>query len=133
MTLPLLAYSFKSQNQRVANYEIPGDEHSYIFTTENTLSNLEMDQLIWAAYRQVFNEQQILKSNRQQVLESQLRNGQLTVRDFIRGLVLSDTFRLRNYEPNNNYRFVQMCIQRLLGRDVYNEREKNCLVNCFSD
>jgi phycobilisome rod-core linker protein len=124
MTLPLLAYSFKSQNQRVANFEIPGDEHSHIFTTENTLSNLEMDQLIWAAYRQVFNEQQILKSNRQQVLESQLRNGQLTVRDFIRGLVLSDTFRHRNYEPNNNYRFVQMCIQRLLGRDVYNEREK---------
>jgi phycobilisome rod-core linker protein len=38
--------------------------------------------------------------------------------------VLSDTFRQRNYDPNNNYRFVQMCVQRLFGRDVYSDREK---------
>ncbi|MFM6403749.1 MAG: phycobilisome rod-core linker polypeptide, partial [Microcystis sp.] len=34
------------------------------------------------------------------------------------------SFRRRNYEVNNNYRFVQMCIQRVLGREVYSEREK---------
>jgi phycobilisome rod-core linker protein len=124
MTLPLLTYSPKSQNQRVTNFEIPGDEHPRIFTTEGCPSNLEFDQIIWAAYRQVFNEQQILVSNRQKGLETQLRNRQITVRDFIRGLANSDPFRRRNYEVNNNYRFVQLCIQRFLGRDVYNEREK---------
>jgi len=46
------------------------------------------------------------------------------VRDFIRGLVLSDPFRRRNFEPNSNYRFVELCVQRVLGRDVYSEREK---------
>jgi phycobilisome rod-core linker protein len=120
----LLEYPPRSQNQRVAGYEIPGDEQPRIYTTENLPSDSEIDELIKAAYRQIFNEQQLIVSNRQKALESQLKVGQITVRDFIRGLVLSDTFRRRNYEPNNNYRFVQMCVQRLLGRDVYHEREK---------
>lgn len=124
MSLPLLEYRPKSQNQRVVGYEIPGDEFPFVFSTENQLDSSGLDALIRAAYRQIFNEQQMLKCNRQTTLESQLRNGQLTVRDFIRGLVLSETFRVRNYEVNNNYRFVQMCIQRILGRDVYDDREK---------
>ncbi len=124
MTLALLNYPLSSQNQRVAGYEIPGEEQPRVYTTDNLLSSVEMDELIWAAYRQVFNEQQMLASNRQIFLESQLKFGQISVRDFIRGLLNSEDFRRRNYETNNNYRFVEMCIQRLLGRAVYNEREK---------
>jgi phycobilisome rod-core linker protein len=108
----------------VSSFEIPGDEQPWIYTTENLLSLSDMDNLIRAAYRQVFNEQQMVQSSRQINLESQLRAGQITVREFIRGLATSDVFRNRNYDTNNNYRFVQMCIQRLLGRDVYNGREK---------
>ena len=124
MSIPLLEYSPTSQNHRVAGYEISGEEQPKIYNSENLLSPSEMDELIQAAYRQVFHEQQMLRSNRQRELESQLRNGQITVRDFIQGLVLSDSFRRRNYEVNNNYRFVQMCVQRILGRDVYQEQEK---------
>lgn len=124
MAIPLLEYSPSSQNQRVLGYEVPGDEQSRIYNTENLLSSSEIQDLIWAAYRQIFNEQQILASNREKELESQLRNGQITVRGFIRGLLLSDTFRRRNYEPNSNYRFVEMCVQRVLGRNVYSDREK---------
>ncbi|MFM6136765.1 MAG: phycobilisome rod-core linker polypeptide [Cuspidothrix sp.] len=124
MTIPLLTYAPSSQNQRVKSFEIPGDEHPIIYTTEGTPSTEEINQLIWAAYRQIFNEQQILVSNRQLALESQLKNRNITVRDFIRGLLLSETFRLRNYNTNNNYRFVEMCIQRVLGRKVYNDQEK---------
>ncbi len=124
MTIPLLNYSPTSQNQRVAEYGVPGDEQPRIYTMETLPSPGEIDVLIKAAYRQIFNEQQMLTCNRQTFLESQLRNGQITVRDFIRGLLLSDTFRRRNYEPNNNYRFSRMCVQRILGRDVYGTREE---------
>ncbi len=124
MTIPLLDYSPSSQNQRVAGYEVPGDEQPRIYTTDYLPSSGELDEIIKAAYRQIFNEQQLLKSNRQTGLESQLRSNQIEVRDFIKGLLLSDTFRDRNYEPNNNYRFVQMCVQRVLGREVYSDREK---------
>lgn len=124
MAIPLLTYSLTSQNQRVTAYEVPGDEQPRIFTTENLLSASDMDVLIAAAYRQVFNEQQMTVSSRQVNLESQLKAGQITVRDFIRGLATSGVFRSRNYDTNNNYRFVQMCVQRILGREVYNDREK---------
>ena len=124
MSIPLLEYAPISRNHRVIGYEIPGEEQPKIYNSENLLSNAEMDELIEAAYLQVFHEQQMLRSNRQRELESQLRSGQITVRDFIQGLVISEPFKRRNYEVNNNYRFVQMCVQRLLGRDIYQEREK---------
>ncbi|MEM8603719.1 MAG: phycobilisome rod-core linker polypeptide [Cyanobacteria bacterium P01_H01_bin.121] len=123
MPLPLINYPLTSRNHRVAGYEVPGDEYPYIFSTENLLDASDLDVLIRAAYRQVFNEQQMLKSNRQVGLESQLRNGQINVREFIRGLATSDTFRRRNYDVSNNYRVVQMCVQRILGREVYDDRE----------
>jgi phycobilisome rod-core linker protein len=124
MTIPLLSYIPKTQNQRVIAYEVPGDEHPRIFTTDNLLTASSMDVLIAAAYRQIFNEQQMTAYSRQKNLESQLKIGQITVRDFIRGLAISDIFRSYNYDTNNNYRFVQMCVQRILGREVYNDREK---------
>ncbi|MGF1493686.1 MAG: phycobilisome rod-core linker polypeptide [Microcoleaceae cyanobacterium] len=125
MALPLLDYKPSStEYTRVAGYEVPGDDQPIIFSAESLPSETEWDNLIWAAYRQIYSEHQILKSNRQKTLESQLKFGQITVRDFIRGLACSDPFLRRNYETNSNYRFVEMCVQRILGRDVYSEREK---------
>lgn len=122
MALPLLEYSPNSQNQRVAGYEVPGDEQPRIYSTDNLLSSTDMDALIEAAYRQLFFH--AFASDREKTLESQLRNGQITVRDFVRGLVLSDTYKRSFYDLNSNYRFVEQTVQRVLGRDVYSEREK---------
>ncbi len=124
MSLPLLQYQPSSQNQRVEGFEVGGDQQPWIHSADRLLTNTEMDDLITASYRQIFNEQQMTESSRQTALESQLRNGQITVREFILGLATSPHFRARNYDTNNNYRFVQMCVQRILGREVYNDREK---------
>lgn len=122
MAIPLLEYSPKSQNARVAGYEVGGDEQTRIYNSESVLSSDDMNQLIEAAYRQIFFH--AFKSDREVCLESQLRNGQITVRDFIRGLLLSETFKNSFYDKNSNYRFVEQCVQRVLGRDVYSEKEK---------
>ncbi|PAX55869.1 phycobilisome rod-core linker polypeptide [Brunnivagina elsteri] len=122
MALPLLEYAPKSQNQRVSGYDVGNDDQARVFSTDNLLSSSDMGNLIEAAYRQIFFH--AFASDREKFLESQLRNGQITVRDFIRGLLLSDTFKKSFYNLNNNYRFVEQCVQRVLGRDVYNEREK---------
>lgn len=87
MTIPLLQYAPSSQNTRVAGYTVGGDEQPFVFTTDNVISDSDFDVLINAAYRQIFFH--AFKCDRQQLLESQLRNGQITVRDFIRGLLLS--------------------------------------------
>lgn len=124
MSIPLLTYTPSSQNQRVNGFEVPGDENPRIYTTGATRTPEEVNDVITAAYRQIFHEQQMLEINRQRNLESQLRIGQITVREFIQGLATSDPFRRLNYDVNNNYRFVEMCIQRILGRAVYNDRER---------
>ncbi|MCM1984185.1 phycobilisome rod-core linker polypeptide [Lyngbya confervoides] len=124
MVLPLLEFPTTSRNYRVASYEISGDEAPRQFSTDYLQQSEGYDALIEAAYRQIFNAQHFTVSSRIRPLESQLRNGTITVRDFIRGLLISPHFRTFNYESNNNYRFVQMCIQRVLGRDVEDEREK---------
>ena len=124
VAIPLLDYAPSSQNQRVAGFEQPGEEQPRIYSAEFITESEEMNGLIWAAYYQIFHEQQMLASNRQLFLESQLLAGQITVKTFIRGLLLSDSFRRLNYDCNNNYRFVELCIQRVLGRYIYDEREK---------
>jgi phycobilisome rod-core linker protein len=120
--LPLLNYSPSSQNQRVEGYEVGRDEQPRIFSTDDLFDASEMDALIEAAYRQMFFH--AFKWDREPFLESQLRNGQITVRDFVRGLALSNTFYSSFYEKNSNYKFVEHCVQKILGREVYNEREK---------
>jgi phycobilisome rod-core linker protein len=122
MPIPLLQYAPSSRNHRVTGYEIPGDEQPRIFSTDNLLSGTDMTNLIEAAYRQIFFH--AFARDREAFLESQLRNGQITTRDFIRGLLLSDTYRRSFYDLNSNYRFVEQTVQRVLGRDVYSNQEK---------
>ncbi|MEM9945860.1 MAG: phycobilisome rod-core linker polypeptide [Cyanobacteria bacterium P01_D01_bin.36] len=124
MTLRTLSYSPTSQNQRVSSYTVGSDEQPYFYNSEVLLSDSEKNSLIQAAYRQVFHEQHMLESYRQPFLESQFRANQITTQDFILGLATSDAFRRLNYESNNNYRFAEICIQRILGREVFNDREK---------
>ena len=125
MSIPILNYTLATQNQRVNGFEVnPGEEQPKVYTTDNLPTAYEMDEIIWACYRQIFSEHQILSVTRDPFLESQLRFNQIKVKDFIQSLLLSDSFRCLNYDVNNNYRIVEMCIQRVLGRDIYNEREK---------
>ncbi|BCL37028.1 phycobilisome rod-core linker polypeptide [Nostoc sp. MS1] len=126
MALPLLEYKPTTQNQRVPSFGTAdiNEDTPYIYRQENANSSSEMEELIWAAYRQVFNEQEILKFNRQIGLETQLKNRSITVKDFIRGLAKSERFYQLVVTPNNNYRLVEMALKRLLGRSPYNEEEK---------
>ena len=102
MAIPLLDYSPRSQNQRVASYEVLSDEYPRVYSTDTLLSPTDLDLLIAAAYRQIFFH--TFAADRQKTLESQLRNGQINVFDFIRGLVLSDPYKRSFYDLNSNYR-----------------------------
>jgi phycobilisome rod-core linker protein len=126
MAIPLLEYKPTTQNQRVSSFGAAdtNEDSPYIYRIEDANSPGEIQQLIWAAYRQIFNEQEILKFNRQINLETQLKNRSITVKDFIRGLVKSERFYQLVVTPNNNYRLVEMFLKRILGRSPYNEQEK---------
>jgi phycobilisome rod-core linker protein len=121
VAIPLLAYAPTCPNHRVDPLGARDDE-TIVYSTDNQFSPSEMGDLINAAYRQIFFH--AFASDREIALESQLRNRQITVRDFIRGLLLSNTFIDSFYNKNSNYRFVEHCVQKVLGRRVYNEAEK---------
>ena len=81
-----------------------------------------MDGLIEQAYRQVFFH--AMRSDREPFLDSQLRSGNITVRDFIRGLLLSERFQQGYYQSNSNYRMVNQVVGRVLGRAVHSDAER---------
>jgi phycobilisome rod-core linker protein len=124
MAIPLLKYKPSSQNQRVSGYEVPSEDTPWIYRIEDCTDSNDVQELIWAAYRQIFSEHAILQSNRQGNLESQLKNRAITVRNFIRGITKSEAFYRLVVEPNSNYRLVEVCLKRFLGRAPYNRDEE---------
>lgn len=123
MALPLLEIKPTTQNARVNNFMPQGsDAGSRALRTGERKDQAELDGLIEQAYQQIFFH--AFKTDRDPALESQLRSGSITMRDFIRGLLLSDKFRLDFYRCNNNYRMVEQIVGRVLGRPVHGEQER---------
>lgn len=114
MALPLLATKPITQNARVNNFAIGGDEAPR--------TQVDVEEQIERAYRQIFFH--AFKADREPVLEMRLRHGDITARDFVRGLLLSRKFRDGFYRCNSNYRVVEQVVGRVLGRDVNGDQER---------
>jgi len=121
VALPLLKYAPTTQNSRVDSLRVGSDEDPKAVSMEKAMDR-EDQNVIEAAYRQIFFH--AFKVDRERTLESQLRNGQITVRDFIRSLCLSDTFTRSFYNLNNNYKVARHLVEKLLGRKTYGKSEE---------
>lgn len=124
MSIPLLEIAPKTQNQRVPGFEVPNEDAPQLYRLTETSSDSDVQELIWAIYRQIFSEHLILEDYRQLALESQLRNRQLSVREFIRALGKSDVYRREVADTNSNYRLVDITFKRFLGRASYSKDEQ---------
>lgn len=113
MVVPLRPFRPTSQNIRVGTIATPSVEGDLIDAAEDVINR---------CYRQIYFH--AMSSDRDRYLESQLRNGSITVRDFIRGLFLSDRFTRGYVSCSNNYRLVEQVIGRALGRKVRDNSEK---------
>ena len=121
MSLPLLADRPTTQNERVPRYFVASDETPPVYRPDDPTG---IDNIIRAAYRQIFSEHLMLESYRQKALESQLRNGAISVKEFVRGLGKSEVYRDLVMVPNDNYRFIEVTFQRFLGRPTYSQQER---------
>ena len=117
MALPLLKYAPTTQNSRVAPLRVGSDEDPKAMSMDRAMDPKDLNLLIESCYRQIFFY--AFKVDRNLTLESQLRNGQMSVRDFIRSLCLSDTFTRSFYNLNSNYRVVRHLVEKLLGRPTH--------------
>lgn len=83
----------------------------------------DLQAVFRAAYRQVLGNDYVMKSERLTVAESLLRQGNITVREFIRAIAKSDVYKSKFFYPNSNQRFVEVNFKHLLGRPLYDEAE----------
>ncbi|NEQ32159.1 MAG: photosystem I reaction center subunit X [Leptolyngbya sp. SIO4C5] len=81
-------------------------------------------RVIKAAYRQVFGRD-VYSGQGDRVAEIKLENGEITVREFIRRLAKSDTFRNLYWSSMYVTKAVEYIHRRLLGRPTYGRQEIN--------
>ena len=74
------------------------------------------EQIIRAIYRQVLGNAYVMDSERQVVIESQFKLGEISVREFVRRLAKSDLYRSRFFESCARYRYIELAFRHLLGR-----------------
>ncbi|MFE1744352.1 phycobilisome rod-core linker polypeptide [Coleofasciculus sp. H7-2] len=83
----------------------------------------DLQAVFRAAYRQVLGNDYVMKSERLTYAESQLRQGNITVRDFVRAIAKSDLYKSKFFYPNSNQRFVELNFKHLWGRPPHDEAE----------
>ncbi|MBE9233207.1 phycobilisome linker polypeptide [Cuspidothrix issatschenkoi LEGE 03284] len=86
-------------------------------------SQEEVELVIRAVYRQVLGNDYILASDRLIGSESLLRDGNLTVREFVRNVAKSELYKAKFFYNSFQTRLIELNYKHLLGRAPYNESE----------
>lgn len=94
------------------------------FVMKPGLSEGEKSEVVKAAYRQIF-ERDITRAYSQSIsnLESQVRNGDISTKEFIRRLGKSPLYRQQFYEPFINSRALELAFRHFLGRGPSSREE----------
>ncbi|MDJ0650879.1 MAG: phycobilisome rod-core linker polypeptide [Xenococcaceae cyanobacterium MO_188.B19] len=86
-------------------------------------SETEAEIVIKAVYKQVLGNAHIMESERLTVAESQLKRGEISVREFVRWVAKSELYKSRFIDNCPRYRAHELNFKHLLGRapDDYQE------------
>jgi phycoerythrin-associated linker protein len=79
-------------------------------------SEADVETVIRAIYKQVLGNAYVMESERLVALESQLRGGELSVREFTRSVAKSELYRSRFFDSCYRYRAIELNFKHLLGR-----------------
>lgn len=94
------------------------------FVMKTGLSALEKQGVVKATYRQIF-ERDITRAYSQSIsyLESQVKNGDISMKEFVRRLGKSVLYRKQFYEPFINSRALELAFRHFLGRGPSSREE----------
>lgn len=94
------------------------------FVMKPGLSAKEKNEVVKAAYRQVF-ERDITRAYSLGIsdLESKVKNGEISMKEFIRRLAKSPLYRKNFYEPYINSRALELAFRHILGRGPSSREE----------
>ncbi len=83
----------------------------------------DLQIVIRAVYKQVLGNEHLMESQRLTSAESLLRDGSITLRDFVRAVGKSDIYRSLFFESSSQYRFIELNFKHLLGRAPQDQSE----------
>ncbi len=83
----------------------------------------DIKTIIEAAYRQLFGNDHIMRSERLTSAESLLKQGHIHVRDFVRALAMSTLYKHKFFSNNPQVRFIELNFKHFLGRAPYDQTE----------
>lgn len=83
----------------------------------------EIEQVIRAVYRQLLGNDYLMQSERFISAESLLRDGKLTVREFVRQIAKSELYKSKFFYTGFQTRVIELNCKHLLGRAPYAESE----------
>lgn len=101
-----------------------GAEKRQKFVMKPGLSASEKNEVVRAAYRQLF-ERDITKAYGLSLsyLESQVKNGDISMKEFVRRLAKSPLYRKNFFEPFINSRALELAFRHILGRGPSSREE----------
>lgn len=76
----------------------------------------DLQLVVRAVYKQVLGNAYLLEDDRLISAESLLRNGDITVRGFVRLVGQSELYRAQFFENSSQYRFIELNCKHFLGR-----------------
>lgn len=90
-------------------------------------SQEEVETVIRAVYRQVLGNAYVMESERLTVPESELKKGEISVREFVRQVGKSELYRSRFFESCPRYRAIELNFKHFLGRspDGYDDMKSH--------
>ena len=97
--------------------------HAVTFENYSPNDSISLEEAISASYRQVYGNAHVMDNERSVELETQLRNGDIDLRDFVRGLAKSPFYKSRFFEGVSPHRGVELNFKHLLGRPPINHSE----------
>jgi phycocyanin-associated rod linker protein len=86
-------------------------------------SSDDAEQVIRAVYRQLLGNDYLMQSERLSSAESLLKNGYITVREFVRAVAKSELYKSKFFYNNFQTRVIELNYKHLLGRAPYDESE----------
>lgn len=109
----------------------------------NTEDDLQL--IIRAVYKQVLGNVHVMESQRLENAESMLRNGDISVRNFVRMVAQSELYQSLFFNSSSPYRFIELNCKHLLGRapldqseisdhvQIYNQKGYEAEINSYID
>ncbi|MFP4221262.1 MAG: phycobilisome rod-core linker polypeptide [Phormidium sp.] len=109
--------SLDQQGLKLPQIYANGAEPRSKFAMKPGLSFSEKDAIVKAAYRQIF-ERDITRAYSQGIsyLESQVKDGQISMKEFVRRLCKTPLYRQQFFQPFINSRALELAFRHILGR-----------------